>query len=449
MLASTVFSSRKKPAALLAFAVHKVMRNESIEGKDILKAFFPLGQYESDSSIARTTAFDMRKRVDRYYNTIGKDDPVIIQFPKDPEAARKKRTANYRPTFSYHPNHGLHRTYLIAIEHLRQKRPPALDRGFQLLLEVLAKQPDHAAANIAAAEALLLGRHILQHDMDAPFEAGVYARRAVQAVPRNWRAHGALAAAQLVVEFDAAGASESFETSLNLNLHETQRYCWYHAFLFAMCRCEEGMELAKVWAEENPSDPYAQSMYGLWLYGNADVYEANQKFCDAYQIDRNCWLALLGSALADISLGNPKIAANKIHAFERPFDDFSWWADGLKLVCARYENLSAAYGWQPGDGSIAYFSDSRLTDDTSAATFAKYTEPASASLQGALNFMAQLKFDRALDFLEEAHERREPLMLWIHLMLVFTPLLETERFNSLLCRPLNPLLASDESSNSV
>jgi hypothetical protein len=450
VLASKVFSSRRKPSQLLELLVKKALANKTVEPKDIL-ILFPPEDYEPDTTAARTNAVYMRRLLAEYYDGVGKDDPVVIKFPKDTSLDQaRKRTANYRPTFSYGPNHGLHKTYLIGTEHQRRKRPTAFDRASACFAEVLAKQPNNVAANIAMAETLLLSRHILQHDMDCEFDAHDCASRAVDADPRNWKAYAVLGASHLIVRFNARDALEAFETALNFNSHETERCGWFHAFLFAEYRDEEGLALSKITAEENITDPYMQAMYGMWLYANADYHEADKQFCDACQLDRNCWLAHLGSTLNDISLGNPELAANKLRAFQSPVDDFRWWADGLVLLCKRYSDLSLSYGWKPGEGSIVPFSYPILYQDESTIWYRGQEDPAWVTLQLALSSMARLEFDRAVDFLQEALVQREAWTIWMHLLTpLFMPIIHNDRFQQLFSKPPYRDSCWDDSSNSI
>lgn len=441
MLRSKVFSTRKKPARLLELLVKRALTNTPVAEKDILAALFPANDYSLGTTAARTNASYTRQLLEQYYNEFGKDDPVIIKFPQSQSVGKgTKRTANYRPTFTYHANHDAYKTYLIGTRQQSLIRPTALDRAAECFAAVLAIQPDHGAANLAMAETLLLGKHIMQHDVKAPLHVAEYASRAVSHNPQDWKAHAIYAATRLIVYRDEEGAANAFEIALTLNSHETQRCGWFHAFLFARCLGKEGLALAKVVADENPDSPFTLAMYGIWLYLEANFEEANRRFSEAYELDRSCWLALVGAALADISLGNPDLAAAKLHAFQRPFDDFSWWADGLDLVCKCYGDLSSGYGWKRGEGSTAYFHDGRLLDGKDKQEVSSFVDPAWATFQSAVFFMAQRNFERAVDFLESAVYTGEAWTLWLHTMAIFVPLVENDRFQALIRRlPAAPI----------
>jgi len=179
-------------ARLLALLVNSALRNAPVAEKDILAALFPAKHYAPGTTAARTNASYMRGLVDQYYKTLGKDDLVIIQFPKDPGTVAKKRTANYRPSISYHPDHLVVKAYQNGIHHLHQKHPLALERSLRFFDEALKSQPNRVDINIAMAESLV-GLALLSHATATYYgAAGEYAFKAVQLARDDWHALAAL-----------------------------------------------------------------------------------------------------------------------------------------------------------------------------------------------------------------------------------------------------------------
>src|SRR5215510_10508016 len=91
ILASPVFTSSPRMSRFLQFVVEQTLEGKSDQIKEYVVAvevFDKPGSYDpkADSTV-RTEASKLRSRLGRYYDTIGRDDPVVISIPRGTYAA--------------------------------------------------------------------------------------------------------------------------------------------------------------------------------------------------------------------------------------------------------------------------------------------------------------------------------------------------------------------------
>jgi tetratricopeptide (TPR) repeat protein len=280
-----------------------------------------------------------------------------------------------------------------------------------------------------------------------------------------------------------------FEAALTVNPEATRAYGWHHAFLFAIGDSDKALPLAKASAERAPHDPDAQAIYALWLYGLRRFGESASRLTQAIRLDPSNRLALLCSALIDLSSERSKNAFRNIKAFQVPFDHARWSCPGIEQVCMRAIEgpLTGPFNLLTGARFPRAIERERILGadidcpeeqiELAARNFAPHPsdhedvdEPflaasfdgdpedeifdppvfehrgstvtcyvPSLSLNAVLSSMADLRFEQALSFLQTAWVHDDPFVLWLHLMPIFDPILETREFQSLLKRRLDPV----------
>src|SRR5262245_49576386 len=102
ILASPVFASSPRMSRFLKFVVEQTLEGKGGQIKEYvvaLEVFDKPGDYDpkADSTV-RTEASKLRVRLGRYYETAGRDDPVVISIPKGTYAAafEDRRNGNAR-----------------------------------------------------------------------------------------------------------------------------------------------------------------------------------------------------------------------------------------------------------------------------------------------------------------------------------------------------------------
>jgi tetratricopeptide (TPR) repeat protein len=451
ILESDTFSTWLKPAAILRFVVEKALKGESATEKDILAALFPPEDYAPGTNVARVNAKYMRVRLPLYYKTLGRDDPVIIQFPASPK--KGKRVANYRPTFSYHPDHRAAIQYQGARYHMnRPRQPDGLMRALVIFLHMIGvlpvkfdneeeriERPSHLDGYFGYAECRF-ALHVLRSSASDIDWIDSCVQEAVKREPNDWRTH-AISALLAMAQCDIGTAATSFENALAASRSDVLKYGWYHAFLFAMGRSAEALDLVATLVAENPTDPTANAVYGLWLYGLRQFGQAQQYFDRALDLAENCSLARLGQALTFIANVGAAYAVQHLEALEQPSESYHWNVSGLKVYCAL---VLASWDDVTRDRILESVGRRLDEEDNPKPTVEEY-EPF-VNFQYAISDLGYGRETEAITWLEYSWRDRDPLIMWLHMMPVFDRLLEHDGFRSLLGRRLEaPPLTDDPS----
>jgi tetratricopeptide (TPR) repeat protein len=207
--------------------LHQKTIAADVFGRDIT-AFDPRAD-----SIVRTTALNLRESLRAYYASRGQADPLTIELikgayspafcPRAPLTPRAtSRLWSARTAMESRSVSG----YDIAIGHLDAvlSEAPSLSLALALKAEALASQAIHGARpgpNLA--------------------EARVLAARALEQPRPVWQAWLAQGIVQQALDWDWAGAAESYRKALDPGGSEAAAHVWYTAFLAGRGRPKEGI----------------------------------------------------------------------------------------------------------------------------------------------------------------------------------------------------------------
>jgi tetratricopeptide (TPR) repeat protein len=113
---SVEFKNSSRLSDFLNYIVEEALagRADRIKGLTVAQAVYSVGEnFDPESnSIVRVEAGRLRRRIDKYYSTVGKNDPLLITIPK----------GSYAPAFSNNPN----------LE-LKEEQPPSDQRYGKLV----------------------------------------------------------------------------------------------------------------------------------------------------------------------------------------------------------------------------------------------------------------------------------------------------------------------------
>jgi hypothetical protein len=391
---------------------------------------------------ARVTAKTVRELVAAYNTQEHPDDEVLIEFP---QTGRGPTSANYTPVFSYfHDVYVSDKLYENLLHRMRHAFPRGIWdahgdlRNIYLPLswaEPSGLCPEHLPFMMALVECSLL-RCVLENDCgDLNFAGSVLAEAHVIA-PHHWRTE-LMKASYFFFRHDKEFADSCFQNALSLNPVEVQNYGWYHAFLFATGQIERGLELAAAKFQNNTTEPLANAVYGLWLYGLGDA-KSGYYFSKSFMFEESCVLGHIGSILNFITDRAGWLPLKSLRSLQNADDNYYKWI---------FQGLVAGVCRCVTDKELRSFLRRYMTHVKAvrAADKASYTSVAELKIhavypfryfQEAIEKIVNKRYAAAIDALYAAWKDEDPLIMWLHMMPVFRPLHSYERFQSLLLRRL-------------
>jgi len=419
MIASELFLSRPKQAQLFAFLVKGALAGNELTEKDVRRECFPDPPYKPASTIARTTVILARTLAHEYYQSVGNGDRVLIELPAG-KPGKKHQVAGsfYRPVFSYNRRHPLTQHYRLGCLCLRARTPFDPVDAANYFDKVIELDPNFAAAHVGKAEAACLMAFLFCDSWEFISDACAHAKIAVDLDPNNWHTHAALGASRMLAcELESAAAA--FKNAYALNEAKTIRYGWYHAFQAANGRVAYAVQFGRLYAIEHEEDAYAVAMFGAYLYLARDYSNASFVIKRAIDLDLNCWVAYLVSALIQFSCGKAEEAFVPLRYMQHSAHmiEESYFFPGLAALLS----AAAAHKFDPS----AYTTAARLIRKEASPIYTQLT----LWLMGSEN--SETRTEIALTALRCAWETYEPLVLFLHLLPLFDALREQEKFQSI------------------
>ena len=133
--------------------------------------------------------------------------------------------------------------YLQGVYLYEERTPASLERARQSFEEAIEKDPNYAPAYSGLANTYLLLREYSTMPSDEAYaKAMVAARRAVALDPSLAEAHNALGFIYFFSSWNAAAATQEFETALRLNPNSATVHHWYGSMLMHQARYAEALD---------------------------------------------------------------------------------------------------------------------------------------------------------------------------------------------------------------
>lgn len=420
MLASTRFRNAPNPASFLRIVAMRALQGKKTTEDILGRELFGTKFQKDESTDVRVTASNLRKTLAKYYAAEGRDDLVIITLPEPPRDKSIKLPPGeaYKPSFVYNPGHEIARKYRLGRHYQNRKSPYELADAIEQFEKVIALQPHHVAAHIGVAESSCLLAFNGWQPAAHISRAWVHAGKAVDLDPANWKAHAVEGAAALLIG-QPERAETAFQKALTLDQRQTLQYGWYHAFLLAVERTEEALDLAEARAAAAVDDAYTKALYGAYLYLTREFDKARDVIKEALALDENCWFAYLVLGLVQFSCTDSAEAYLQIR-----FMHHSLRVAGRVFLFPGLTSLL----------SIASETVYEPEPETVLAAFNNLIEDAYPShLQCALQIMSYGDVgEKATPFLWNAWGAFDPPILFLHLLPLFDKLREQEMFKMLI-----------------
>ena len=275
---------------------------------------------------------------------------------------------------------------------------------------------------IAAAEAMLAASFYNSGVIEKLIGfAHSFAAMAREVDPDHWHSNAIFAATSLAKRKRSL-ATSVFEKALEANKEATERYTWYHLYLLASGRLDEGVLLAQRHAEGDPFAVNANAFFIAVSYLAHDIPRSAAALIKLYEEHREgSWIVYLTSALLVFNGANNKMALGELIKSKKAIDDHDYRFPGLALL------LSAA-----AEPSLDVPTTRRLLREL--IELMDLPHPIGSvwlqSALAALSFPLHLSADTAVECLRRAELCQDPLMLFALSLPLLDPLRGTECYKS-------------------
>jgi serine/threonine-protein kinase len=304
--------------------------------------------------------------------------------------------------------------YLKGSYHWKKLTPEDLDTGQRYFELALEKDPSYAAAYAGLAWVWSCRQQV---GITPPEEAGPKVKAtALQAIAlddSSADAHEALALFRTWTDWDWAGAEVEWQRALEIDPNNANAHAYYAHFLAITGSIDEGVQHGERAIELDPFNALFHGLYAMVLYFDRRYDDAIAAANAAMTIQPEeriaksaLWRSLYAKGMLDEFLAGQRenIARDpeRVTAFEQGLAEAGF--KGAQRAIA--DIWAARYGSPGGIGARAIGSHYLLAGDNA----------------------------RALDWLEQAHEDRDPNLPYISCNPLFDPVRSDQRFQDLLRR---------------
>jgi hypothetical protein len=434
MLASPHFKTSATQSKVFRFVVEKALAKEDIKETHI---FSEIDEgLATRSHKARANASLVRRKIKAYYENEGKDDLVRIDFPPGPA---------YKPEFFYNIEAEAVRAYERALAYQKRLSTWALSEAEYLLGIAIRLAPEYAPSHAALAETFLLRLildNIIRREPGAhgwTARARESARAAVRLAPESCLGHIVLGMVWLSNR-KWNPAELEFSAAMEIDPENTKASLWYGAFLMTIGRIDEGLQIAKSKATDDPGSFQIRLVYALFLYVTRSYEEAMNVLNEVDGVELGHPLQLFLGALIDMATGRsgktmPRrlrdLSTQMEERFAAPVTSLRFRSD-IDVPDAWFDEES------PYDSSdrfpgleILSLAQAGLAEEAKEKMAALRKQKSLKSLQLALGYMATGNEGRALASLRRACGEGDIFMNWLHLLPLFDPLRKHPRFRGL------------------
>jgi tetratricopeptide (TPR) repeat protein len=302
--------------------------------------------------------------------------------------------------------------YLQGRFHWEKRTRGELEKAIGYFEKAIARDPEYAAAHAGLADAHALLGYFRHEPPETAFpKARAEVNRALALDPDLAEAHASLGYLKLVHDWDGAGSEAELRRALALNPSYASGHHWLALHLSSVGRLEEAGEHFRTARQLNPFSPTVNTAIGTHLLSTGDVngsIEQCRKAIDlepqyAFAYD-NLWIVLDAAGRLDEAF----TAYEKVLSLRGDSD----LARSARRIYARSGYREAL---------------ARTGDELAAAGPAQLGTLIQSYVLAGENA-------KALTWLEQALERRDPLLLWLRYTAHWRRLQGEPRFRKLLAQ---------------
>ena len=238
LLESGTFAHGNQLRKLLAFMVeHTLLNNHCrITQAMIAREVLETDDFDSvfDSSVRRLAA-RLRERLRDYYGTEGRNDAVIITFPKG-QPYRLVATRRHSIETAHPLDDRAFEEYQKGRSLWAMRTPENLHAAMDCFRRSLRLYPAYSLAHSALGESYYFMAIWGAPPREVMPTARTHALRALEIDDKNPEAHALLGAILSGYDWDWASATREFERALALDDKAPGTYCWYASHLISLGR---------------------------------------------------------------------------------------------------------------------------------------------------------------------------------------------------------------------
>jgi TolB-like protein len=336
------------------------------------------------------------------------------------------RLASARPV-----NPEAYEAYLQGSFYWQKATPEDLDvaqRYFELALE---EDPSYAPAYEGLAWVWAVRQQMqITHPSEAGPKAKAAAERAVELDSTSAGAYEALAVVKTWTDWDWAGAEAEWRRALELDPNVATARAYYAHFLIIVGHTDEAIPHSERALELDPFNPLLHGLHSMVLEHARRHDEAIAAARNALASQPNLGMArnALQHALVSNGMRDEMLTVQRERMVTDP-ERMAAFEDGLAE--AGYEG---AFG-RLADLLAARYEESRgMPDPGARSSAASWRGRVFMPLSIAWRYIYAGEYERAIDWIEEAHEIHEPSMPYIGTAPLYDPLRSDPRFQMLLRR---------------
>jgi tetratricopeptide (TPR) repeat protein len=401
--ASLLFAGTKHLQALLEFLAFQALSGGSSATQGEISKVLGFREFDPTKPTVRITAGRLRSRLIEFYATEGRDDTVIVEFPKGPPYVlnvRKKRSRGLSPLDKCFQLYSQGRILWA------QRTPESLAKAvscFQraILIESQRAEP-HAALALTYFFMAIAGadpRKLMR-------PAKTHAEKAVNLDPNSAEAHAALAAILSTFEWNWKRAGAEFNKAVNLDPDSFPVYSLRANYLLSLGRTEDAAKDARRLLQMMASSPSSLSgghaakvLYAAGRYDESEELLIQMKQLAPHFYMIHWQLGLLYGTKGDLLLAKKAIDRASALAPENPA-------------------VVSASGWI---NALAGNVDAATTVIERLKAIRNHQYIPGTDL--AVIYTALGRFDEAFDWLNKACRERSIFLTWLGVWPPLRPLL--------------------------
>jgi serine/threonine-protein kinase len=319
-------------------------------------------------------------------------------------------------------NREAYRLYLKGRHHCRHWTPENLERGLQYLEQALKLDPNFARARAAVAVAeLLKGSWGLVPGTDAWTRVKSAAEAALVTDKNLAEAHACLAAILVANDWNWQEAQREFNLAISLEPADALLRDWYCGFfLVPQGLVKEAIAIAHRRLDLDPLSPPANASLGWFYFLDKQLEQAIAQARTAIELSPQDLEPHWTLGLSNLGLGR---VLEAIQSFE----------GARSLVPDNTFTLSLLTVGHAAAGRFGEAAD--LLDDLEQQSRQRYVAPTHLAWAS----IALGRIARAFDWLDEACQVREVMLLYLKVLPIFDPIRADPRYQQLLQKVKLPL----------
>lgn len=329
ILNSRAFARSPRISRFLTFVVEQTLQGQEEKLKEYLLGVEVFGRMESFDpridSIVRVEARRLRYKLEKYYETEGREDAVFIQL----------RKGCYVPIFTKKGSHpdgmdgdSADVPYVHAIENshafglyakgrwnLARWTPESIAESVSCLSQALDEDPHCASAHAALASAWLMASMLgFMPARDVVPKAKSSARQAVSAQPDCAEGQAVLGFVSAVYDWEWQEADLKLRRAIQSNPCDIPSRVWYSLYLSLAGRPEDGVREARRAQQASPTTLSTHLAVGVACHAAGAYDEALLQYRLAQDLDASSYVPPLATG---ILLTDQQVFEQAIHALNR------------------------------------------------------------------------------------------------------------------------------------